>query len=99
MAKVLGDLVFPNEKYMKDGVEKTKWLNCGIVLQKDDGSISVKINCLPINMQEGWFNVFAPREDNRQAQAQQSGFRGGVDTSKEKAPLTGADFEKDDIPF
>jgi hypothetical protein len=96
MAKVLGDLVFPNEKYLKDGVEKTKWLNCGIVLQKDDGSISVKINCLPINMQEGWFNVFAPREDDRQAQSQQSGFRG---KPEEKESLTGADFEKDDIPF
>jgi hypothetical protein len=96
MATKLGDLMFPNSKYMKDGQEKTKWLNCGAVFQKDDGNLSVKIECLPVNMQEGWFNVFAPRDDNSQSQAssQGKGFRNPAPAAAQK-PID----DEDDIPF
>jgi hypothetical protein len=80
MASRLGDVMFPNGKYMKDGQEKTSWLKCGTLLQTEKG-MRLKMDALPVNMQEGWFQIFEPREDNRQAQAssQQSGFRETAD--------------------
>lgn len=57
MAKVLGKIVFPNGTYMKDGEEKTRWLHCGVLLETDRG-MRIKLDALPINMQEGWFSVF-----------------------------------------
>jgi hypothetical protein len=42
---------------MKDGEEKTRWLQCGILLKTDKG-LRLKLDALPTNMGEGWFNVF-----------------------------------------
>jgi hypothetical protein len=85
MASRLGDVMFPNGKYMKDGQEKTSWLKCGTLLQTEKG-MRLKLDALPVNMDEGWFVIFEPREDNRQAQSgsqqpKQEGFRGTADNA------------------
>ena len=56
MAKVIGDLMAPGGKYLKDGEEKTRWLKCGIVLETDKG-LRVKIESIPVEW-DGWLNVF-----------------------------------------
>ena len=66
MANKLGDIMFPNGTYLKEGVEKTRWLKCGVVLQTDKG-MRIKLDALPVNLQEGWFSIF---EDNEQKQSQ-----------------------------
>ena len=48
-----------NVSYGSEGAEgKTHWLNCGILVVKDDGKMSLKLNCLPIGDCTGWFGVF-----------------------------------------
>lgn len=63
MAKVIGKISAPGGKYMKDGVEKTRWINCGVLLHTDKG-YRIKLDALPVNMGEGWLNVF--EEDHGQ---------------------------------
>ena len=64
MAKVIGDIMFPNGKYIKDGEEKTRWLKCGVLLETEKG-MRLKLECIPvgINPGEGWFNIFEKRDD------------------------------------
>ena len=60
MAKVIGNIVAPNGKYLKDGQEKTRWLRCGILMETDNG-LRIKLDCLPIGgSTEGglWLSVF-----------------------------------------
>ena len=64
MAKVIGDLMAPNGKYIKDGEEKTRWLKCGILLQTDNG-IRAKIECMPVGVPEDglWLSCFEKRTE------------------------------------
>jgi hypothetical protein len=84
MASVIGKIVFPNGTYQKDGVEKTSWLRCGALIQTDKG-MRIKLDALPVNMQEGWFQVF--EEDDKPNQG------GGQATQKPKTE------SQEDIPF
>jgi len=70
MADVVGDIMFPNGKYISGSEEKTRWLKCGVLLQTDKG-YRIKLECLPINMGEGWFNVFEPKNEGGGHQASQ----------------------------
>jgi hypothetical protein len=69
MASVIGKIVFPNGTYRKGDEEKTSWLRCGVLLQTDKG-MRIKIDCLPVNMQEGWFQVFEEDDKPNQASSQ-----------------------------
>ena len=91
MAEVIGEVMFPNGKYISGNEEKTRWLKCGVLLQTDNG-MRLKLECLPINMNEGWFNIFdpKPKDGQQSAPAGQSGFRNS-------APSSGG--KQDDIPF
>jgi hypothetical protein len=64
MATVIGDVMFPGPKYIKDGEEKTKWINCGILLQTDNG-MRLKLESLPLGIEPGgaWFSIFEKREE------------------------------------
>ena len=87
MAKILGNLVAPVGKYIKDGEEKTKWMRCGILMETDKG-MRVKLEGIPLGIPEGglWMNVFA--DDNNQQGSQSS------------APASNKPIDdKDDIPF
>jgi hypothetical protein len=37
---------------------KTFWSKCGILLKKDDGKISLKLESLPVGEWDGWLSVF-----------------------------------------
>lgn len=63
MAKVLGRIVAPNGKYIQEGVEKTRWLRCGTLLETDNG-MRIKLDSMPIGVDfDGWFSVF--EEDDK----------------------------------
>ena len=90
MTKYVGDLVYPSEKYLHNGEEKTRWLNCGGVFESDDGKISVKITAMPTLMESGnWFRVFEPKPKDFQTKAAKT---------SQPAPQQGG-FDDDDIPF
>lgn len=59
MAKVIGDVMFPNGKYIKDGQEKTRWLRCGMLMETDKG-MRIKLDCIPVVTEPSgmWFSVF-----------------------------------------
>lgn len=53
------DLVFVQNV---EGRDKPIYKNCGIVMFKDDGKVSVKIDMLPTHGFQGWLQVFEKRE-------------------------------------
>jgi hypothetical protein len=85
MAKVIGKISAPGGKYIKDGEEKTRWINCGILLDTDKG-YRIKLDALPVNMGEGWLSVFPPDEERQQARPA---------AAAAPAPAAG----EEDIPF
>jgi len=44
-----------------EGREKPLYQNVGILLVKDDGKMSIKLNAVPTEW-DGWLNVFEKRE-------------------------------------
>lgn len=83
MAKRIGKIMFPNGTYLKDNEEKTRWLECGSLLETPKG-FRIKLDCVPVNMQEGWFNVFEIDDAQHKTQPAKQKESGGLD---------------DDIPF
>ena len=70
MSKVIGDVMFPNGKYLKDGEEKTRWLKCGVLLETDKG-MRLKLECIPLGIEpgSGWFSIFEKKDDHPKTQS------------------------------
>lgn len=99
MAKRLGDLMVPMEKYIKDGEEKTRWQKIGVLLETDKG-IRGKIDCIPLGVEAGglWFSCFEPRDGaGSQPQANTGGFREPQQTQPAQPQASAGG--QDDIPF
>lgn len=73
------------------GAEKGRYLNVGKVFQRDDGSLTLKLDCLPIGIPDwsGWVNCYPhkPRENPT-----------APPVTNEWGPATPSDPD-DDIPF
>lgn len=92
MATIIGDIVAPGGKYLKDGQEKTRWLKCGVLMQTDKG-FRIKLESLPVGggSEQGlWLNVFE-KDDKPRPQGSSSNNR--QDTKND-----GYETD-DDIPF
>ena len=74
----MGKLVYKLAKKVgtytnQNGEEKARWMNCGIVIQSDNGNLSLKLESLPVGMasEDGdagiWFSLF-PHDPNEQRQ-------------------------------
>lgn len=94
------DLVFSGEKYKNSaGEEKTRFVNVGAVLERDDGTLCAKIESLPIGF-NGWLNLFEPREREQQTTQRHSSGRSTSSTQqRQSAPPADNQFDDDDIPF
>ncbi len=65
--KKIYDAVVSTGKYTdKDGKEKTRYLNVGVVLEGDKG-VSLKLEALPVNF-NGWINFYEPKEKQQTKQ-------------------------------
>ena len=95
--KVIASIAIGQGKYTaQDGTEKTRWMDVGRILERDNGGQTIKIDCLPLTEVDrdgntrpwsGWLQVFPKRDDApRQAAPQQ------------RPMPTGGDFD-DQIPF
>ncbi len=80
-----------------DGQTKARWQNIGKVFKHNDGRTSIKIDCMPVGLQdwEGWVSVF-PIERNDSANNQQR--RATAPHLVAQSAAAPADFD-DDIPF
>jgi hypothetical protein len=54
------ELVAKAGTYEKNGETKTRYHTCGIVLERADGSLSAKIESLPVGF-DGWLNLWEPK--------------------------------------
>lgn len=83
--------VYAGEKYTdKDGNEKTRYITIGVLFQRDDGSLTAKIESVPVGF-TGWVNFWEPKEDDGKGQRTGGGnTRGGnPDDSIPFAPIGG----------
>ena len=57
------DVVYAGEKYTdREGNEKTRYVNVGVAFTRDDGSMTLKLEAVPVGF-SGWLNLYEPRED------------------------------------
>lgn len=89
------DAVYAGEKYTdRDGNEKTRYVNIGALMQRDDGSLTMKLEAVPVGF-NGWINFYEPKpKDGEQRQERSRPARTAT-----AAPATDAEFADDDIPF
>jgi len=85
------DAVYSGDKYTNaQGEEKTRYINVGVVFERDDGSLSLKLESLPVNF-SGWVNFYEPKADNEKqaGRAQQAAnqARGGQSSQRESNPF------------
>lgn len=98
-AKKTHDAVCAGEKYTdRDGNEKTRYVNMGVLFQRDDGSMFAKIETIPVGF-TGWVNFYEPRdEDGNKAERPRRVARPQRTAAPPTAGSPGA-FDDDDIPF
>ncbi|MEJ7745266.1 MAG: hypothetical protein WKF61_00625 [Luteimonas sp.] len=86
------DAVYAGEKYTdREGNEKTRYVNVGALMQRDDGSMTMKLEAIPVGF-NGWINFYEPKpKDGEQTQRQARPQR----TSNAPA----AEFDGEEIPF
>jgi hypothetical protein len=48
-----------------EGREKPNYVNVGIMLVKDDGKMSIKLNSVPVGNWDGWLNIFEKKEQSQ----------------------------------
>lgn len=90
MARKVGNIMAPGEKFTgQNGEEKTRWIKCGVLLETDRG-FRIKLDCLPVGG-EGWFSVF---EDDAEGPQQA---RHTKPPPVQQRPLI--EPPEDDIPF
>lgn len=51
----------------RSGKEKTSWLTIGKVIEKKDGTLSLKIDSIPVAF-DGWVQFFDPPADDKNKQ-------------------------------
>lgn len=55
------DAVYAGEKYTdRNGQEKTRYINIGALFSRDDGSMTLKLESLPVNF-NGWIGFYEPK--------------------------------------
>jgi hypothetical protein len=87
------DAVYAGEKYTdKDGNEKTRYVNVGVLFTRDDGSLTMKLEAIPVGF-NGWINFYEPKPQE-----------GGGKGERERPQRTGGGNARggapdDDIPF
>jgi hypothetical protein len=85
------DAVYAGEKYTdREGNEKTRYVNMGVMFTRDDGSVTAKIESIPVGF-NGWINFYPPKDEAGKGERErpQRGQRQG-------APLSD---DGDDVPF
>lgn len=84
------DLAAVTGEYTSNGQTKKRYQNMGAVFRRDDGSLCMKVECVPVGPGwSGWVNMFEPRERNQQ---------GGSDSGQNYGAGSSDPLDSD-IPF
>jgi hypothetical protein len=46
----------------KEKTQKTQWIRLGVLLEKEDGKMRIKLDAIPTGNWDGWLNVFERQE-------------------------------------
>ena len=79
------DVVYGDKYVDRNGEEKTKWINCGAVIQTKNG-YALKLESMPINC-NGWFSLFEPKPRDNQSNRQANPAQSSNDLSDEDLPF------------
>ena len=81
--------------YEKNGQTKNQYITCGSLFQRDDGSLCMKLDALPLGDFNGWINAYDLDENRAENNA-----NGMAQVKQETgiAPNSGSDFDSD-VPF
>ncbi len=78
------------------GKKKPVWMRCGVIFERDDGGLSMKLDAVPVgSFWSGWFNFYPPRD---KPPSSGNTPRNQQNTEKAASPAGEDDFD-DDIPF
>jgi hypothetical protein len=83
--KKIKDVVYA-EKYTSGGEEKTRYTNCGALLERDDGSLTLKLEAIPVGF-TGWLNCYDPKP------------RDGEQRQERSRPQRSQQDDPEDLPF
>ena len=88
------DAVYAGEKYTdREGNEKTRYINIGSLMQRDDGSLTAKIEQIPVGF-NGWINFYEPKPKDGEQRQQASR------PQRQATTAPAGDFADDEnIPF
>ena len=86
------DAVYAGEKYTdREGNEKTRFVNVGALFTRDDGSMTLKLESIPVGF-SGWINFYTPKpKDGEHPQRERP--------RRSAAPTQSSPDPDDDIPF
>ena len=78
------------EKYTdRNGEEKKRYTNIGSLMTREDGSMTIKLEAIPVNF-TGWISLYEPKErDEKPAPARPAA----------RKPAPADDFEQESVPF
>jgi hypothetical protein len=86
------DAVYAGEKYTdREGNEKTRFVNIGALFTRDDGSITLKLESIPVGF-NGWINFYTPKPKDGEHQQRER-------PRRSSAPAQSSSDPDDDIPF
>jgi hypothetical protein len=85
----------------KDGVEKKRYMQCGVVFTDEQGRQSMKLDGIPVTPEwSGWISLFPMDDDRQEERPRNSGKVTGDGRSERKRPASQpAVDDGDDIPF
>jgi Single-stranded DNA-binding protein len=87
------DAVYAGEKYTdREGNEKTRYVNVGALFARDDGSLTMKLEAVPVGF-NGWINFYEPKPKDGEAPRQERS------RPQRSAAPAGDGFADDAIPF
>lgn len=89
--KKIKDVVYSEKYTTGGGEEKTRYTNCGSVLERDDGSLSIKLEAIPVGF-TGWFNCYDPKPKEGEQRQERS-------RPQRNAAPSGDSLADDSIPF
>jgi hypothetical protein len=89
MAKKTHDAVYVERYNDRDGNEKKRYQNIGSAFTRDDGSMSIKLDSVPVGF-TGWISLYVPKD--RQESARPA-------PSRPSAPPSDGFDESSEIPF
>ena len=76
----------------KNGQEKNQYVTCGAMFKREDGSVCMKLDSLPLGDFNGWLNFYDLEEDRPANNA-----KGMAQAKGAMAPAP--EIVDDDIPF